>query len=178
MHRLLVLLIMLLAASAFASPRYTIIDMHMHAEDSVGNYGPPPVAVCAPYEIFPARDPGKPIEAYLHDFSGAPNCAHKIMSATSIDALRDQSLAQLKKHNMLAVVSGSEKEVADWKAHGGDRVISAIGNINLPPIAREIPKLPPEGAPTFDMTKPDTDFQLKEALIVIQAMVQQRRASR
>jgi carboxyl-terminal processing protease len=49
---------------------------------------------------------------------------------------------------------------------------------DLPPIAKEIPKLPPEGAPTFDMTKPETDFQLKEAVAVVQSMVQQRRASR
>lgn len=49
---------------------------------------------------------------------------------------------------------------------------------DLPPIAKEIPKLPPEGAPALDLTKPDTDFQLKEALLVVQAMAQQRRASR
>ncbi len=49
---------------------------------------------------------------------------------------------------------------------------------DLPPISKEIPKLPPEGAPAFDLSKPETDFQLKEAVIVMQAMVQQRRASR
>ena len=135
MRRWIAELLILLAAPVTAAPRYAIIDMHMHAEDSVGNYGPPPVAVCAPYDIFPARDPGKAIEAYLHDFSGAPDCAHKIMSAPTVEALRDQSLAQLKKYNMLAVVSGSEKEVGDWKAHGGDRVISAIGNVELPSVA-------------------------------------------
>ena len=35
---------------------------------------------------------------------------------------------------------------------------------DLPPIARDIPKLPPEGSPAFDLAKPDTDFQLKEAV--------------
>lgn len=49
---------------------------------------------------------------------------------------------------------------------------------DLPPIAREIPKLPPEGSPVFDLTKPDTDYQLKEAVALAQAMAQQRRASR
>ena len=49
---------------------------------------------------------------------------------------------------------------------------------DLPPIARDIPKLPPEGAPTFDPAKPDTDFQLKEAEVVLQSMAQQRRAAR
>ncbi len=49
---------------------------------------------------------------------------------------------------------------------------------DLPPIARDIPKLPPEGAPAFDASKPDTDFQLKQAVAVLQSMAQQRRAAR
>ena len=49
---------------------------------------------------------------------------------------------------------------------------------DLPSVAREIPKLPPEGFATFDATKPETDFQLQQALVVIHAMVQQRRAAR
>ncbi len=135
MHRLLVVLSAFFAASAVAAPRYAIIDMHMHAEDSVENYGPPPVTICAPYEMWPARDPGKPITAYLDDFSGSPACKTKILSAPTVAALRDQSLAQLEKHNILAVISGSEKTVAEWKTRGRDRVISAIGNIDLPSIA-------------------------------------------
>jgi predicted TIM-barrel fold metal-dependent hydrolase len=129
------ILALLSAWPAFAAPRYAIIDMHMHAEEAVDGYGPPPVTVCAPYDIWPTRDPGKPISAYLQDFSGAPKCSHPVLSAPTLDALRQQSLAQLSKHNMLAVVSGSEHRVAEWKAAGGDRVISAIGNIELPSIA-------------------------------------------
>ena len=129
MYRWLLVLTGFLAASAAAAPRYAIIDMHMHAEESVENYGSPPVTICAPYEHWPARDPGKPITAYLEDFSGHPACTNRI------EVLRDQSLAQLAKHNMLAVVSGSEKTVTDWKTKGRDRVISAIGNIDLPSIA-------------------------------------------
>ncbi|MBV8915802.1 MAG: S41 family peptidase, partial [Acetobacteraceae bacterium] len=55
---------------------------------------------------------------------------------------------------------------------------SPAARTDLPPIAKEIPKLPPEGAAAFDMTKPETDFQLQEALVVVRAMAQQRRASR
>lgn len=54
----------------------------------------------------------------------------------------------------------------------------AAPRTDLPPIARDIPKLPPENFPTFDPSKPDTDFQLKEAQQVLQSMVQQKRASR
>ena len=61
---------------------------------------------------------------------------------------------------------------------GASQPTNPAPRTDLPPIAREIPKLPPEGAPTFDLSKPDTDFQLKEAVVLTQAMAQQRRASR
>ena len=48
---------------------------------------------------------------------------------------------------------------------------------DLPAVAREIPKLPPEGFPAFDAAKPDTDFQLQEGLVVVRAMASQRRAA-
>jgi carboxyl-terminal processing protease len=50
---------------------------------------------------------------------------------------------------------------------------------DLPPIAKEIPDKPPEGFPKFDPTKQDqTDFQLKEAVVLIQALAnQQQRAA-
>ncbi len=49
---------------------------------------------------------------------------------------------------------------------------------DLPAVAKEIPKIPPEGWPTFDPAKEDTDFQLKEAVQVVHAMADQNRASR
>ena len=51
---------------------------------------------------------------------------------------------------------------------------------DLPPIAASIQKLPPEGWPAFDASKPDTDYQLQQGLIVVRAMVaqQQRHAAR
>ena len=49
---------------------------------------------------------------------------------------------------------------------------------DLPPIAKDIPKLPPEGFPAFDLAKSDTDFQLQQGLAVLRSMSQQRRASR
>ena len=55
---------------------------------------------------------------------------------------------------------------------------NAPARTDLPAIAKEIPKLPPEAFPTFDAAKPETDFQLQQALQVIRGMVQQRRASR
>jgi carboxyl-terminal processing protease len=77
---------------------------------------------------------------------------------------------------------GPERE-ADLKGalrnQGGTPPATGAGpRTDLPPIARDIPKLPPEGFPTFDPAKPDTDFQLKEGLAVLQSMALQRRAAK
>lgn len=61
---------------------------------------------------------------------------------------------------------------------GGTPQQSAPPRTDLPPIARDIPKLPPEGFPTYDQTKPETDFQLQQALAVVRAMPVSKRASR
>ena len=49
---------------------------------------------------------------------------------------------------------------------------------DLPSVAKDIPKVPPESFPAFDAAKADTDFQLQEGLVVLRAMATQRRASR
>ena len=40
----------------------------------------------------------------------------------------------------------------------------------LPAIAKDIPKIPPEGWPVFDPNKPATDFQLQQAVRLLRAM--------
>jgi carboxyl-terminal processing protease len=49
---------------------------------------------------------------------------------------------------------------------------------DLPPMARDVPKLPPENWPTFDPLKTDTDFQLQEGLAVLRAMPLAKHAAR
>jgi carboxyl-terminal processing protease len=41
---------------------------------------------------------------------------------------------------------------------------------DLPAGAQQISKLPPENWPTFDITKPATDFQLQQGLVLVRAM--------
>jgi carboxyl-terminal processing protease len=48
---------------------------------------------------------------------------------------------------------------------------------DLPPIARAIPSRPPKDFPEFDPVKPDTDFQLQQALVVARAMVAVRKGT-
>jgi carboxyl-terminal processing protease len=49
---------------------------------------------------------------------------------------------------------------------------------DLPPIAKQIPDKPPADFPKFDTAKPDdTDFQLQQAVVMVQAMAAQKSAS-
>jgi carboxyl-terminal processing protease len=47
---------------------------------------------------------------------------------------------------------------------------------DLPPVARTIPEGPPADFPAFDSARPETDFQLRQALAVAKAMVAARQA--
>ena len=60
---------------------------------------------------------------------------------------------------------------------GGTPQASLAPRTDLPPIAQQINKLPPEGFPTFDATKPTTtDYQLQEGEAVLRAMSAQKHA--
>ncbi len=48
---------------------------------------------------------------------------------------------------------------------------------DVPPVAKEIPSKPPESWPTFDASKPDTDFQLQQGLVLARAMANQKRTA-
>ena len=55
-------------------------------------------------------------------------------------------------------------------ATGGVPHDTLAARTDLPAIVKSIPAKPPEGAPTFDASKPETDFQLQQALVVLHAM--------
>ena len=93
-----------IAATATAQPA-TIIDMHFHALTADWN-GPPGGYICAPFDKWAVRDSAKPITAFLHDFTGDPKCKQRFKSPQTDAELRDQSLAVLKRRNILAVTSG------------------------------------------------------------------------
>jgi carboxyl-terminal processing protease len=45
-------------------------------------------------------------------------------------------------------------------------------------MVRDVPKMPPENWPTYDPTKPETDFQLQQGLGVLRAMPVSAHAAR
>lgn len=70
-----------------------------------------------------------------------------------------------------------ESDLNHVLSNGGDHVEPARPRNDLPPIASSIPQEPPVNWPKYDQTKPETDFQLQQALTVVRAMANQHRAS-
>ena len=69
----------------------------------------------------------------------------------------------------------------DNNAAGQTRPPTPLPPLNLPAgLLEKIQKTPAEDAPAFDPTKPETDFQLQQALVLVRGMAgqPQRRASR
>jgi carboxyl-terminal processing protease len=60
---------------------------------------------------------------------------------------------------------------------GNDKPAPAPIATALPAIAQQIPKLPPENWPAFDATKPATDFQLQQGLVLVRAMAEGSKAA-
>ena len=53
---------------------------------------------------------------------------------------------------------------------GGAKPAMPPPPVELPAIAQQIPKLPPVNWPAFDPNKPETDFQLQQALLLVKGM--------
>jgi len=103
-------------------------------------------------------------------------------SGRSIQGLGIQPDVEVQESRTELPHFGPERE-ADLK--GALRNTGGVPNADappprtdLPPIAHEIPKLPPENWPTFDAAKTDTDFQLQQGLAVVRAMALEKHAAR
>ncbi len=53
---------------------------------------------------------------------------------------------------------------------GAEKAVPAPPAADLPAIAQQIPKMPPENWPKLDPAKPETDFQLQQGLVLVRAM--------
>jgi carboxyl-terminal processing protease len=64
-----------------------------------------------------------------------------------------------------------EEDLHHTLTNAGGTPDSAAARADLPPIAMTIPSRPPSNFPKFDPAKPDSDFQLQQALVLARAMV-------
>lgn len=114
------------APAVHAQQRYDIIDMHFHA-DLPDAEGPPGGTVCAPYPRWLPRDPGRPIDDYLEQFSVHPDCAHPLVAPTDAAMLRHKGIAALKRFNMLALAGGTAATVERYRADAPERILPSAG---------------------------------------------------
>lgn len=132
------LLAMLAAQTSGSAP---IIDMHLHAEGAA-EYGPPGQTLCSPLPEWPARDPGRPIEEYLSKIFGGVGCMRAFAAPKTDAEIRDRSLSELRRYNIVGVTSGDAARVADWYAREPNRIIPALSfGVNAMPAIAELRQL-------------------------------------
>lgn len=124
--RIAVAVSLLLSAPLLASERPApILDMHLHAHPATMQ-GPPPVAICAPFDHWPDYDPAEPPGAYAKRFTKAPPCSDPLWSPTSDEELMKQTLEVLERRNIYAVTSGPLEHVRKWRQAAPERIIPAL----------------------------------------------------
>jgi uncharacterized protein len=125
-------------AAALARP--PIIDMHLHARRAGPIEGVSPL--CAPPSAMPRWDNSKPIESGLDQ----PLCAHPLVAAKSGEDVMRQTIAIMKRRNIIAMASGEPKDIARWKAAAPERIIRGLDLriVPKPPTARFQARSPDE----------------------------------
>jgi len=119
------LLLFAVASPIQAQEPLPIIDMHLHAH-GVDHQGPPPRALCAPFDEFPAWDPIGSWPAVFERIQTDPPCDDAVWSPMTDGELRDSSLAVLARRNIFAVVSGSPERVDEWRRAAPSRILPGL----------------------------------------------------
>ena len=102
-----------------------IIDVHLHASHA-NSAGPPPSAICAPYDRWPSWDPKDGMANYAGVVSVHPPCAKPLLSPKTDEELMQKTLAILQQRNVTAVASGPTAVVDRWKQAGSPRILPAL----------------------------------------------------
>lgn len=106
-------LLLLLALPAPAQPRPPIMDMHLHAS-AADNQGPPPLAMCTPFDFFTAWDPAQPFGAGFMARLKQPTCRDPVWSPKTDQELMTQTIEVMNRRNIFGVLSGRPDRVAAW----------------------------------------------------------------
>jgi hypothetical protein len=107
------------AAPAIGAPP-PVIDMHMHAMGAA-DQGPPPMGMCTPFEDFPVWDQRRSFEDIFLERFKKPACKDPVWSPMTDAALRDQTVAAMKRLNIYGVLSGSPERVGEWRKAAPER---------------------------------------------------------
>lgn len=109
--------------AALTKNNLPVIDMHIHA-DTLEDFGGGDLSICLGEGkmILPPIDPIRPFT--LPDLA---KCEKTLRSSSSNDALKKETIAELKKHNVRrAVALGDLATVSDWTAADPQRLIPSL----------------------------------------------------
>jgi predicted TIM-barrel fold metal-dependent hydrolase len=103
-----------------------IIDMHLHAKHA-GELGPPPLYICAPFPVWPVRDPLEDPHAWFAGLQRKPTCPSFLRSGTSDEDLMRRTLENLKSRNVTVAVTDGDLEIMEkWKQASEGRILPAL----------------------------------------------------
>jgi len=125
----------LAASSANARVPEPVIDVHMHAL-AANDQGPPPLAICTPFEEFPAWDQRRPYAEIFQERLKHPTCKDPVWSPTTDDQIMQQTIAAMRRRNIYGVLSGTPERVAMWRKAAPGRFWAGITwglTDNVPP---------------------------------------------
>jgi hypothetical protein len=122
--KLVVLLFTLIVSNALVSAqkRLPIIDMHMHARKA-DQYGPPPVPMCAPVERMPLWNQ---TESWEESLGKSQICKNPVWSPKTDEEVMNQTIAVMKKHNIIGMLSGKPDLVKKWMDASRGRFIPGL----------------------------------------------------
>lgn len=89
-----------------------VIDMHLHAYTADGN-GPPGTPLCPELSEFAWDGQGSWIEHFGAKVLSRP-CPKPIAGSLTDEALRDETIAEMRRLKVRGLLGGSEERVADW----------------------------------------------------------------
>jgi len=106
-----------------AQERLPIIDMHMHAAGAGAN-GPPPIAICAPFDEWPIWDQRKPYRETFMKMGKNPPCDNPIWGPETDQEVMEQTIEAMETHNVvLGMLSGSPERTKQWWQAAPDRFL-------------------------------------------------------
>lgn len=109
---------------AMAQGTLPIIDMHLHAR-AADYAGPDPMPMCAPFAVMPRWDNAKPPgEGFA--MAVDPPCADPVPAARTDRQVMDDTIAVMRRRNIIGMVSGEPARMAQWKAAAPERVIVGL----------------------------------------------------
>lgn len=98
-----------------------IIDMHVSALP-VQQLGGPGQTICLNGTTWMAANPGAPVESSADTFQ----CENPVTGVRTDTELRQQTLDQMREHNIIGVISGTLASLRAWRAAEPDRIIPAL----------------------------------------------------